>query len=535
MSNSTFPYDAKSEQAYKSNPAIRLFGNRFSTDQTSLELLGEFLLITTSVKEIEGKELRSALPPLDDIHSWSNSKLKYSPKIKLNLKLFAFLSSSRLDSRHLTHREHYTQLIQELKKRIKVDSNDKTQVVKTLENLLLGFQGAGTSRTWCAQSFIPISRGLVAGEAIWNETKAKSHYAESWSYVLDNAKLYFSLNKHRFLARGGELLYLQICNAMKQNQEAIQAWNLDAKLEFSSEELEPEKLLNSLERGLAKFFSACPKFIDDLAEFIDDKLDPDTAVKTDMQEQQPRFVEAGWCNSATWQEGYLLAVEMNRILSSGLDVTDSVYYLETLFMLHTLRNLIMQSSRCLSNGEAKWPSYFMAINRSDEENGTLKRISHQSLKNIEKTIYMAIRSHMQGTDIVQDLKILKEADTRSGHKFFLKMAKQAGLVIPKRGAWARFVLTPQILRVLVTTIVPQQGRITYETFKQLIRARWGMVFDEAGFGECCEWLGVEKVYLSSDTDAWLLEMLAESGLLMHLSDSCALVLHPNQGNDGAGS
>jgi hypothetical protein len=535
MSNSTFPYDAKSEQAYKSNPAIRLFGNRFSTDQTSLELLGEFLLITTSVKEIEGKELRSALPPLDDIHSWSNSKLKYSPKIKLNLKLFAFLSSSRLDSRHLTHREHYTQLIQELKKRIKVDSNDKAQVVKTLENLLLGFQGAGTSRTWCAQSFIPISRGLVAGEAIWNETKAKSHYAESWSYVLDNAKLYFSLNKHRFLARGGELLYLQICNAMKQNPETIQAWNLDAKLEFSSEELEPEKLLNSLERGLAKFFSACPKFIDDLAEFIDDKLDPETAAKTDMHEQQPRFVEAGWCNSATWQEGYLLAVEMNRILLSGLDVMDSVYYLETLFMLHTLRNLIMQSSRCLSNGEAKWPGYYMAINRSDEENGTLKRISHQSLKNIEKTIYMAIRSHMQDTDIVQDEKILKEADTRSGHKFFLKMAKQAGLVIPKRGAWARFVLTPQILRVLVTTIVPQQGRITYETFKQLIRARWGMVFDEAGFGECCEWLGVEKVYLSSDTDAWLLEMLAESGLLMHLSDSCALVLHPNQGNDGAGS
>lgn len=535
MSNSTFPYDAKSEQAYKSNPAIRLFGNRFSTDQTSLELLGEFLLITTSVKEIEGKELRSALPPLDDIHSWSNSKLKYSPKIKLNLKLFAFLSSSRLDSRHLTHREHYTQLIQELKKRIKVDSNDKTQVVKTLESLLLGFQGAGTSRTWCAQSFIPISRGLVAGEAIWNETKAKSHYAESWSYVLDNAKLYFSLNKHRFLARGGELLYLQICNAMKQNQEAIQAWNLDAKLEFSSEEIEPEKLLNSLERGLAKFFSACPKFIDDLAEFIDDKLDPETAAKTDMHEQQPRFVEAGWCNSATWQEGYLLAVEMNRILSSGLDVMDSVYYLETLFMLHTLRNLIMQSSRCLSNGEAKWPGYYMAINRSDEENGTLKRISHQSLKNIEKTIYRAIRSHMQDTDIVQDEKILKEADTRSGHKFFLKMAKQAGLVIPKRGAWARFVLTPQILRVLVTTIVPQQGRITYETFKQLIRARWGMVFDEAGFGECCQWMRVEKVYLSSDTDAWLLEMLAESGLLMHLSDSCALVLHPNQGNDGAGS
>jgi hypothetical protein len=43
------------------------------------------------------------------------------------------------------------------------------------------------------------------------------------------------------------------CDEAKQ--EAIQAWNLDAKLEFSSEELEPEKLLNSLERGLANFLA----------------------------------------------------------------------------------------------------------------------------------------------------------------------------------------------------------------------------------------------------------------------------------------
>lgn len=535
MPNSSFPYDASSEQAFKSNPAIRLYGNRYSTDQTSSELLGEFLLIVTSLKEIDGKDVTSAFPSLDYIRTWENSKLYYSPKVRLNLKLFAFLSASRLDSRHITHREHYTYLTQELKNRIKTDGGNKAQIVKTLENLLLGFQGAGTGRTWCAQSFIPIGRGLTSGEAIWNETKAKSHNAESWSYVLDNARLYFSLNKHRFLARGGELLYLQICNAFKQDPDTIRSWAEEANLGFYSDELEPVKLINKLERGIDKFFGACPKFIDDLAEFIDQKIDPETAAKTDMQDHQPRFVEAGWCNSATWQEGYLLAVEMSRILESGLDVMDSVYYLETLFMLHTLRNLIMQSVRSLNEGISNWPGYYIAINRPDEENGTLKRISHQSLKNIEKTIYRAIRLQMQGDGFLQDEKILKEADTRSGHKFFLKMAKQAGLVIPKRGSWARFVLTPQILRVLVTITVPQQGRITYETFKNLIRARWGMVFDEAGYGECCEWLDEQRIYLSSDTDAWLLDMLAESGLLMQLSDSCALVLHPNQVSDGAES
>jgi hypothetical protein len=86
---------------------------------------------------------------------------------------------------------------------------------------------------------------------------------------------------------------------------------------------------------------------------------------------------------------------MNRILSSGPGCDGQRLLPRDLIHAAYLRNLIMQSSRCLSNGEAKWPGYYMAINRSDEENGTLKRISHQSLKNIEKTIYMAIRSHMQ--------------------------------------------------------------------------------------------------------------------------------------------
>ena len=535
MPNSSFPYDASSEQAFKSNPAIRLFGNRFSNDQTSLELLCELLMIATSTKRIDNTEYASVFPPLQLLMDWSNVELEYAPKARLNFKLFAFLSASRLDSRHITHREHYTYLTQELKNRIKTDGGNKAQVVKTLENLLLGFQGSGSGRTWCTQSFLPLSKSLLACESIWKETSARKFNPDTWSTLFETRGKFFTTNQHAFYAGGGELLYLQICNAFKQDPDTIRSWAEEANLGFYSDELEPVKLINKLEKGIEKFFGACPKFIDDLAEFIDQKIDPETAAKTDMQDHQPRFVEAGWCNSATWQEGYLLAVEMSRILESGLDVMDSVYYLETLFMLHTLRNLIMQSVRSLNEGISNWPGYYIAINRPDEENGTLKRISHQSLKNIEKTIYKAIRSQMQGDGFLQDEKILKEADTRSGHKFFLKMAKQAGLVIPKRGSWARFVLTPQILRVLVTITVPQQGRITYETFKNLIKARWGMVFDEAGYGECCEWLEEQRIYLSSDTDAWLLDMLAESGLLMQLSDSCALVLHPNQVSDGAES
>lgn len=532
MLNLTFPFDASREVPYKSNPAIRLFGNRYSNDQTSIELLGEFLLVVASPKKIDDCEYSSAFPPWDLLSGWDNNELKYAPKVRLNLKLFAFLSSSKLDSRHLTHKEQYNYLVQKLKDKLGANSSDVTKTVKTLENLLLGFQGAGAGRTWCAQSFLPLSRTLISGEAIWNETKAKKRNPDSWDCVINDVSYYFSLNKHRFNARGGELIYLQICNALKQDADEIRAWSREAGLEFSEEELNPEQLLSGLEKSLGAFFADGPNFIDELAEFIDIKLDSETAMKTDMQGQQPRFATAGWCNSATWQEGYLLAVDMKRILNSGLDVMDRVYYLETLFILHVLRNLIMQSARYLSPAEASWPGYYMAINKPEESNTTLKRISHQSLRNIEKTIYNAIRKQMSAPNVNTDENILGEADRRSGHKLFLKLAKDAGLVIPRRGAGARFIMTPQILRVLVTTIVPVHERITFDTFKDLARAKWGLVFDEAGFGRCCEWMEVEKVYLSSDTDAWLLDMLAESGLLVHLSDSCALVLHPNQGSEG---
>ena len=52
MSCKTFPVDACNEGPYQQNPAIQLFGNRFFTDQTPIELLIEFLLIAAATKRI---------------------------------------------------------------------------------------------------------------------------------------------------------------------------------------------------------------------------------------------------------------------------------------------------------------------------------------------------------------------------------------------------------------------------------------------------------------------------------------------------
>ena len=200
------------------NPAVRLFGRRFFSDQTPLEFLVEFLLVSTSRKKLSGGIFNKALPPEDVLHSpWTNT-LDYAPRSRLNLKLFAFFGASKLDTRHETHRKHLEELDRRLGECMSVYEDTKENVLKTLENLFLGFHGVGMQRTWCAQSFMPICHSMIAGESIWKKTKTK--YVADW----EDALKYFSHRQFIFLARGGEILYLQICNALRQEAGDIRHW-----------------------------------------------------------------------------------------------------------------------------------------------------------------------------------------------------------------------------------------------------------------------------------------------------------------------
>ena len=216
------------------NPAIQLFGRRFFIDQTIPELLTELLLVASSSKRIRDEELSSdyALPKLETLRDWPEKvSLDYSPNARINLKLFAFLGASKLDTRHDTHRFHYLDLLNSLKRPEKVvvsGTSNIEEVLGTLENLFLGFQGVGGQRSWCAQNFLPVIPHLISGESIWRKTKAQRQELDNWFEALQ----FFAHSQHLFLARGGELLYLQLCNALRQTPEKIRTFNENADLSF---------------------------------------------------------------------------------------------------------------------------------------------------------------------------------------------------------------------------------------------------------------------------------------------------------------
>ena len=512
------------------NPAIQLFGNRFFSDQTVSELLVEFLLVVFSPKQFGDTGIfNDALPSLDGISN-NGDKFVYAPQARLNLKLFSFLGASRLDSRHQTHRAHHEALLHQLRERIHIaDVGDKDDVIRTIENLFLGFQGAGSGRTWCAQSFLPVSPAFLAGESIWNESAAMGEDLGEWQDVLERLSTLFSMNKHRFLGRGGELLYLQVCNALRQSQDRIAEWCSGERLGLSQNEQDPAWLHAELNQALGRLMNYCPSTLTDLAEFIDSRIDSETPKKTDEKEGERRFVPAGWCNTDSWKEGYLFAVDLLRLMKTNLDVVDRIYLLELACAMQVLRSLATQSVRSIgADGGIDGPGYRLAVSAPEEKRPVIRRLSQHSIKEIEKNIFQSLRSAniKLPDDEGERNKILAQADRAYGGKLFVGLSKRIGFVVPKRGSGARFILNEQLLRLLVVTTVPLGGRLTFDTFKNLLEQRHGLVFDANGLDRASQWLSGKGIYLPADTDRWLQEMLEAAGFLIHLSDSCALVHNP---------
>ena len=529
------------------NPAVQLFGRRFFVDQTVPELLLELLLVATSPKRIGNRNLRSeqVFPDIELLQAWPRGiHLEYATRARLNLKLFAFLGASKLETRHETHRQHYRcliNLLQSPENLAVAEVGERIDFLQTLENLFLGFLGVGEERTWCAQSFLPVTRNLVAGESIWRETRAKRENPDSWERALK----FFSHSQQLFLSRGGEVLYLQLCNALRQEEKTMQAWASSAELDLSPL-TNPVRLREELERGFGCIFDRHADPVGKLAAFIDSGIDPKTNNQTDMAiDGGPHFTNCGWCPTESWPEGLLFAVELIRLCKAKIDPIERLELLEIACAMQVLRSLCAQSARHANRqgiGES-WPGFFWVLSDPDGQNDVLKRISRRSLNAVQRMVYNAIRhpairqilKQQEQNDVTSGRKWADpypRSDRQYGYKLFLTMAKRIGFIVPKRGVGARFVLNDRILRFLVMSLIPPGERLTYEKFKRIIFSHYGIATDDETIGQACEWCGTAKLAtLGGTSDMWLVEMLKASGVLVQLSDSSSLVLNPFDGGE----
>lgn len=504
------PLDLKTDK----NPAIQLFGRRFHKDQTPIEYLAEFLLVFASDKVGEG-DYASKFPDIVN----KDDEIKYWPADTFLLKYFAFFPSSKLETRHPIHQESFHDAIEDVKHHIVASDENKDLLVRALQSLFGGYVGVAGDRTWVTHTFIPLCNSLLGREIAWKHTEALKKPLKEWS----DTETHFDIGKHLFLARGGELLFLQLLNLFNSKGhpdlvsiEKSQHYSHLRELNFSR---------SDLERSLSSVLVEAEVGLGRLADFIENALETFEFGKF----KKPATL--GWVPRETLTESYLFGCELLNICNSNLPAMQKLDFLGLLCCIQVLRTLCFQSARIDDPAHAT-PGFlgnyaWIVCSVDTKATSEQGKIAQDSFSSLEDLLYRALRKDGLYEDAyVPSEDDLDKADT-DVYRLFRKLSKEIGLVVPLRGPGQRFVLPSHLIRFLVVALVSPGERIRLNEFYRRIFSHFGIAFAADQLGTALTWLRIAPSGSTVVSDiSWIEEELRQGGFLIELSDAVSMILNP---------
>ncbi|WP_257279599.1 hypothetical protein [Endozoicomonas sp. ISHI1] len=511
-----FPSVKGQKEDGKNNPAIQLYGRRYFKDQTSVEYLAELLLVFLSPKGDDQNNEYS--------FSIANDKLgKYWPKAKTSLKLFSFFSGSKLETRHPEHQIAYLQALTALKDNMDFSDNEKDNVIRLFQSLLGGFVGVSKNRTWVAQNFLPLSPSLIAREVGWRHSDAIKAGINHWS----EAEQHFDTSSHMFMARGGEMLFLQLSHLFSKSDTTIKSYFENNTAYKHLSDVSNSSLKQQIEDGLKSLLTGAVKPVAEIASFIEKSLE-----QLSFDELEKKEASLGWVPTTTIPEAFLFAIELNNIVNSSLSDLEKLDLLQTLCSMQVLRNLCFQAYRTEHRNNEVQPfigqyAWVVSDPKTPPDNG-IRKIAQKSFEQIEEVLYRALSnvSDMMAESGATDIK-MNDA-LKHGFQIFRKTAKDIGLVIPPAGQGQRFVLTPKLLRFLVISLIEPGQRVRLTEFYKRVFAHYGIALGElqlaTALSQTSNQNESQQYAIAADT-TWVEESLQQGGFLVELSDAVSIVVN----------
>jgi hypothetical protein len=497
----------------KDNPAVKLYGKRFYKDQTPVEYLAELLLVFLSPKGSKRNAEETFEVKID-------GEPCYWPEDRAALKLFAFYPGSKLETRHHVHQEAYKDAIIQIKENVEASEKEKDETIRILQSLLSGFTGVAKNRTWITHSFLPASNCLINRELAWQHSKAKND-----KKVIDwqSSTSYIHHDRHLFMARGGEALFLQLANlfADKAQYQQKLASSLAHRNYAHLQDIALEKLEVKLQKSLSSLVKGSMDQVDRIAKFIENTLEDKKVFK------EPKVASLGWVPKSSSFEAFLFAVEITNICASdALSELDKLELMQYLCCLQVLRSLSFQAMRVSSvsktngfEGNYAW----ITANPDADSRSSSRKLAEQSFAVMEFNLYQVIRVvHEQVGGAENELK----PATEHGFKIFRKISKEIGLVIPKTGQGQRFVLPPILIRVLVASVLAPGERVLLTEFYRRVFCHFGIAISGEQLSVASDWLSDSsgsQNYISTDESLWIEEALKQGGFLVELSDAVSMV------------
>lgn len=499
----TFPSwmeDDYNKIANKGPLSTLIFGHRFKADQTLYEYLTEFLLVFVSAKS---EDLQEGKMQFHDILIERN--LSYWVEPRMALRRFIFYDKAKkkgsIPADSIAYREMINQLVD------KMDVNDKElakEYVEDIQDLFHGYAAVVRNRFWGAQTLLPICPEFVLCGVDPTENKRKKYV--NWEDDPESLDTKFDFTKHNFLSRGGELYYLHLLQGLEGDEQR------QGKL---------ESLLNDLVNGQCKKISK-------LAEYVQDTWEEQYSFdKKDLSQK----LEVAYIPDTGYKEcGSYSVDELISFLSCKLHPITRVEILAKGVMFQIMRMMSCRVADYLGKEKPVW-----IVDMKGETIDTVKKIAHESFRNIESDFMTAINKMANEAGIIEEERMKKVREARiNSLDIFKSKGKELQCIIPVSGPFERFTLSEDVIRFLVLSLVESGDKMTLKMFLEKLYRNYRIVIGPEEYRQNLENSTMDSSLANSFSENVVAfqGFLRSTGFLKELSDATSIVVNPYESIEG---
>ena len=489
----TYPTSVDDIDKHMKSISTRIFGNRFMPDQTLYEYLIEFLLVFVSAKDVDLKSGKMKF------HDSSDARLEYWIEPRMGLRRFIFYDKARKNGAVQIDEQAYKEIIKILKGNIAVDSEEEKQdILDGIQDLLHGYAVVIKKRNWCAQTLLPVCPEMVLCDAM---PKQKYRKGLDWMGDEDKVDTSFDFDKRNFLARGGEVYYLHLLQALEKDTD-------------SKEKL--EKLLVNLMGGENNKLSKICNLIQDSWE---------SSMNLDKDELSEHMKLSFIPEDAYVECGAFSADELINYLSSELPSINKIEVLAKGIMFQIMRMLSWRVDNYLGTDRKSW-----IVDMKGGTTDTVKKIAAENYRNIEDGFMTALNQSAReiGIDEHEYMTKLNKAK-KSSIDLFRTKGKELQCIIPTNGQFERFSLSEDVIRFLVLSLVPPKKKMTLNMFLEKLYRHYGIVVGPEEYRHSINEGNKLEASLSNsfteNVNAFQ-AFLKATGFLRELSDATSIVVNP---------
>lgn len=492
-----FPEGMHTEKK-EANLSIALLGNRIHCDQTLVEYLIEFLLVFASAKDRSGEgKLR--------FHTQTElleGKTNYYVNVNAALRRFIFYNNCKQESRSViddkANQAHWNYL--------RDTACDGTDDIDLIHDLLHSYTIVTRNRGWYAQALLPVSPELLLPDL--QGIKARQKDGANWDLDGNEVDDKFIFDKHNFLARGGQMLYLHLLQGLQYSDEA----GLDDR--------------SAIEALLRNMLQDAGNKVSLLADFVQQEWDCHRQNPLPLKSYTMGYVQDGFSIRAE-----RFVQEVRNFLSCDIHPIARIELLSQGLVLSLLRAMHVAAAHRISPDTPE-PLWIMDMSDMGGTSNIAKlsaasyRAAYDSFLSAMSIIY-----DTQGRPAEERFKSLQDGKKESAD-IFKNLAKEMKLVIPSRGSYERFSLPEPLARYLVLSLIKPDTKMTLDTFLERLYDHFRIVIAPAQYRQAVSesnWHESENMADYFDINARCFQdFLKQCGFLRDLSDATAIVVNPYQ-------